>query len=206
MKKIKKLHLFLLVIFIFGAVLLVLTLLPKTKESSNWINDKQTKVIPGNWKQYQNNKHSLSFSYPPDWIFKVITDSDTFLSINLTKEDGDQEKVQVYEEAMTPSYNISITAEANNKGLTARDYYLQNFVLSAQKAAEEQLTNVTVSGIEGIEYSEGAAPSSGPATAVLVSKNDKVYRFTYSAMAFPESHQKYLETFRNLLQSVKIDN
>jgi len=63
-----------------------------------------------------------------------------------------------------------------------------------------------VAGRSAIKYPEGTTPASGPSTMVLVAAKDKIYSFSYSALAKKETHEKFLDQFNLLLTTVKISD
>ncbi|HUV46498.1 MAG TPA: PsbP-related protein, partial [Candidatus Bathyarchaeia archaeon] len=157
------------------------------------------------WDTYKNKDRGFNFRYPTDWLFSIIFDTPEMFAIELRKEDFTQEKVLVYEAEMTPSYQIGISIENNPDGLTAKEYRLKQFGEGSRKEEEANLKEVEEDGVKGVRFSEGAAPSSGLATMVIFSHKDKFYKFTYMAMAYQETHEKYLEVFDKILNSLEFD-
>ena len=194
------------IFIIITSFLLILTLtgcLPKKETREPSSSPKAT--IPSDWKSYENEKHEFSFQYPPGWSFDVIRDDADMLSIGLSKEDQEQEKVMVYEE-MTPLYQINVMVSHNQENLTAKQVRLKQFSESSRAQEEQKLQAVSYGGADGIKFPEGAAPSSGPSTVVSLAKNSKLYNFTYLAMAHKETHEKFIPDFNTLLSSIKFLN
>jgi len=160
-------------------------------------------VIPDNWKTYTNSVNKLEFSYPGNWSFEVARDDPQMLSVIVRLEDESQEKMNVYGEMMTPFYDIGIMVNPNPEGLSARQWYLNQFGEGSKGTAAEKIETLTVGGVEAIKYAEPTAPASGPSTAILVGFNGRMYSFVYSAVAYKETHEKYLADFDLILDSVK---
>jgi len=177
----------------------------KTDFFSNQPPAKPFPNIPSSWENYSNNKYQFSFAYPPDWELEIALDRPDFFKIVLKKEDPSQEKITLYREKTTPYYKIEIDVEDNPNNLSAKEKRLSAFSPSARKEEEEKIKEITVAGLRGIRFLEGAAPSSGPATMVLLSRNNKFYRFTYSALANKENQPKFINSFNLLLSSFKFN-
>jgi hypothetical protein len=160
-------------------------------------------TVPADWQTYQNEDKKLSFQYPLDWQFNLILDEPEMFGAELKKEDSEQEKILVYEEEMVPFYSININVSSNPQGLSARESRLNQFAAASREAEEAKLISLKVNGQEGVKYLEGTAPASGSSMVVVVAYGDKLYRFTYSALATPETHEKFLNVFDQLLASVK---
>lgn len=191
-----------LLVFIFSLFLLVGVLggcLPQGDKKEEVVLEEKT----ADWKEYQNQERKLSFKHPLDWQFSLINDTPQMFGAELKKEDESQEKIVVYTEEMVPYYSINISIVNNPKGLTAREHRLSQFGASSRAREEANLVDVRVGGQEGVRYSEGAAPSSGSSIMVAVAYSGKIYRFTYSALATEETHQKFLEVFDQLINTVK---
>lgn len=189
-------------IFITFLAVVFLTACVPQKETAKPSSIEQESIIPSDWKSYENEKHQFGFQHPSDWRFNVIRDDADMLSIGLSKEDQEQEKVMVYEE-MTPLYQISVMVSYNPQNLTPKEARLKQFTESSRAQEEQKLQIVSYDGVDGIKYSEGAAPASGPSTAVLLAKNNKLYNFTYSAIAHKETHEKFMGEFEQILSTVK---
>ena len=186
-----------------AAVFLTACIPPKQTAKPSSI--KQESTIPSGWKSYENKESKLSFQYPQDWDFNVIRDDAEMLSIGLSKEDQEQEKVMVYEE-MTPLYQINVMVSPNPENLSAKESRLKQFGESSRAQEEQKLQQVSYDGVDGVKFPEGAAPSSGPSTVVLLAKNNRLYNFTYSAMAHQDTHEKFISDFNTLLSSIKFLN
>jgi len=159
------------------------------------------------WHLYENRLHNLSFQYPIGWQLEEIADEPQFLSVVLKKEDISQERVSVSDgEKIMPVYSINIRVNKNSKKLSVKNYYLSQFATSSRAQAEKKIEELTVAGRPAIKYLEGSAPASGPSTIVLVATEDKIYSFSYSALAKKETHEKFLDQFNLLLTTVKISD
>jgi len=198
---VKKRKIFFLVVFISLAVFLT-GCLPKKSIFKNEIDKKTEPLVPSDWMEYVSQAQGFSFSYPPSWSLEVVRDEADSLILSLKMEDTSQEMVFVYEE-MVPSYQITMAVEENDEGLTAKQKHLNNFTASSRAGEEENISQVSYGGAEGIKYLEGVAPSSGPGTGILLSFKDKFYRLTYSALAHKETHEKYLGDFEKILSSLR---
>jgi len=164
---------------------------------------KEEKETHSDWRAFENEKHKFSFKYPNNWELSVNADREDLYSLSLSKKDASQEKVQVYIEEMVPVYSINVSVEENTEGLSAEEVYLDMFGESSKETAKEGIEKASFSGAEGIKYPEVSAPSSGPATGILLAHNQKLYRFVYSAMAHQETHEKFLSEFMEILGTLK---
>ena len=189
-------------IFITFLGVVFLTACIPQKETTKLPSIEQELTIPSDWETYENQEHRFSFQYPSDWSFNVIRDDTEMLSLGLSKEDQEQEKVMIYEE-MTPLYQISVMVSHNPQNLTAKEARLKQFGESSRAQEEQKLQTVSYGGVDGIKYPEGAAPASGSSTAVLLAKNNRLYNFTYSAIAHKETHEKFMGEFEQILSTVK---
>jgi len=169
----------------------------KTKEAE------EEKEAYSDWRVFENEKHKFSFKYPAGWELSENVDREDLYSLTLAKKDASQEKVQVYMEEMVPSYTINVSVEPNPDGLSAQDFYLDMFGESSKETAKEGIEKVSFGGADGIKYPEVSAPSSGPATGILLAKNSKLYRFVYGALAHQETHEKFLPEFMEILETLK---
>ena len=185
---------------VFLTAIFLTACIPK-KETAETPAIEQESVIPSDWKSYKNEKHQLSFQYPPNWSFNVIRDDAEMLSIGLSKEDKEQEKVMFYEEMM-PLYQINVMVSSNTKNLTAKESRLNQFIESSRAQEEEKLEAVNYGRADGVKFPEGAAPSSGLSTVVLLAKNNKLYNFTYSALTHKETHEKFMAEFEKILLTI----
>jgi len=68
---------------------------------------------------------------------------------------------------------------------------------------EDNYKIVTLGGLEGRQWQEGAAPSSGPATITKVGKNGKFYSISYVAYAHEATHEKYIDIYNQILSTFK---
>lgn len=142
--------------------------------------------------EYINNNQKFSFKYPKDWELKKTKDESTGLNLYLQKIDEDEGQ-----------YDIYVTVFPNHKKLSAQELYLDNFVESTREGAKKDLKKVEFGGLSGVEYQEGLAPANYSATAVLLTKGDKVFRFIYTPTTDENSVNKYLNNFFSILQSLK---
>ena len=154
------------------------------------------------WRVYRNDEFNFQFSYPSEWDFKLGTGQLFLFRAFLTKEDRSQQPVEIPGDiAITPYYQISIIVEDNPKNLSAKDFYLKDFAPEVRDEIGEKLEKVNIAGEDAIKYQQGAAPSSGLVTTVLISHKGKVYQLDYGAMAYKETHEKYMSVFNQILSS-----
>jgi hypothetical protein len=181
--------------FIFLSLVLVMVslggCLPVKKEGGLEKKSAEEETqIPSGWQEYQDEERKLAFAYPPDWQFSVFTDQPKMFGISVKKDD--------------PYYSINITVQDNPQGLSAKEERLSQFMAGTSRETEAaKLLEIMVDGQKAVRYAEGAAPASGPSTVVSVAYAGKIYRFTYSAMATQETHEKFLDVFDQLMQTVK---
>jgi len=176
----------------------------KVKESVSKVTQKETEKDPyADWQIFENQKHKFSFKYPAGWELSENVDRPDLYTLTLSRKDISQEKVMVYTEEMDAAYSINISVEPNTKGFSAEESYLDMFGESSKAKAKEGIEEVTFGGVTGIKYPEFAAPSSGPATGILIAHNEKLYRFVYGALAHQETHEKYLPEFMDILKTLK---
>lgn len=174
-----------------------LTQVPVEEETNS------TGLLRVGWKTYKSEKFGFEVKYPPDWNFSE-NDFQDFMTLSWEKKDGEQK----FEEEPLPgmseaTYWISLSARDNPKGLSAKENYLQSFSGKARVEAEKKIELVSVAGREGIKYSEGAAPASGPSTIVVVTHKNKSYQFSYGALATKETHEKFRDVFEGIISSFK---
>jgi len=195
--------------YLIPLVLLSLALtacLPKKSTSTTSTSDSATQTIPDNWTTYKNTLHNFSFKHPSDWNIEVITDTANFTSVIIKKDDTTQEDLEMYTEMITPQYSINVTVNQNKKSLSSKDFYLDNFSESSRAKATQDIEEITIAGLPAIKYPEGAAPSSGPSTGILITKGNKAFRLIYSALAYKETHLKFMPEFETLLSSFIFTN
>ena len=154
------------------------------------------------WETYQSAQWPLSFLYPKGWELSIGKDNELGFDVHFKYEDPLQEQVEVYTEKMPATYQIDISQDKNPKNLSARDFYLDQFADNGKQSAQKQITGISVGPMEAILYDEGAGGASGPSKIALVTVGDKAYRFTYSATAYPETHEKFMHMFNHMLDSV----
>ncbi len=162
--------------------------------------------IPATWENYSNTKHGISFSYPDDWNFKVITDNNDYLSTRIYNEDTSQEKIEVYGELMYPTYDIFITVEKNPDNLSPKDFYLNNFTPSARESALEEITEEIINDVAVVRYQEGMAKAATQAArAALFTKGNKAYRVVFQPISDPEMNNVYDDVYQKVLSSISLD-
>ncbi len=175
---------------------------PKTEEEALMQTPSEDELV--GWKRYKNKKLGFEVQYPKEgWGFSE-NDFDDFLSLSLENKDFTQK----FEEEPLPGmsearYWITLTVRDNPENLSAKEVYLKNFSGKGKAAAEAKLKTVTVAGREGIKYTEGAAPASGPSTIVVVTHGGRSYQFSYGALATKETHEKFMDVFEGIISSFK---
>jgi len=166
--------------------------------------DNNTDTTVEGWQPCGSADHNLSFKCPPGWELNEIINTQDQLSLILKKNDNEQGKIEVYGEEMVPTYSINVMVGLNEKDLDAKDFHLSNFAESSRAAENEKIEAISIEGEEGIKYIEGAAPSSGSSVGVLFTKYGRSYRFIYSALATPATHEKYMNVFNQMIETVQL--
>ncbi|MFA6436925.1 MAG: hypothetical protein WC242_02305 [Candidatus Paceibacterota bacterium] len=137
-----------------------------------------------NWGKYTNRELGYEVWYPREWELN----SEGLNQIGLTKEDPSQEKVLIT--GIEDSYENS--------------YYIIRIDVSTDSyLPEDNYKIVTLGGLEGRQWQEGAAPSSGPATITKVGKNSKFYSISYVAYAHEATHEKYMNIYNQILSTFR---
>jgi len=202
----------LLFIFSFFFLISGCTFFNKTnsdQDSSGFSTDEQQqetaseKKIPSGWKKFQSQEYPFQFHYSPDWELKGPNSGENYYNLSLEKKDSEQEEVTIFPEPMTAAYYINVNVQDNPQAMTAKQKRLSYFSEDSQQKAEAEMEEVEIDGVQGVRFQEPSAPSSGLSTMVSVVYNGKFYNFTYSALAHQETHNKYLDYFDQVLQTVK---
>jgi hypothetical protein len=166
----------------------------------------QTKA-PVDWQEYTSQTHKFSFHYGSDWELRPEIDREDLLTFFLVVEDENQEKRknELTGEMMTCEYMISVRVEDNPDNLSAKEHELSRYIPQGRDTIAAGLEDITVAGIEGYKHSgPRTPPSSGDFTEIkLAPGNGKVYSFVYSAAAHPDTHEKYLEEFEQILETLE---
>lgn len=159
------------------------------------------------WKTYTNNKYGYSFKYPTDWTLEE-NEMQGFQSIALTKTDNTQEQEQVLlpgDQNADVIYKIITRVETNPKGYTAKEYLLQNISPESLSDYEKNLEEINLNGFPAIKRKEACAPCSGMEVIITLIHRDKIYSLSYGAMAHEETHDKFLNTFNQILSTFRFD-
>jgi hypothetical protein len=160
------------------------------------------------WKTYINSEYGYSFQYPQDWKFSFTKPQNfKYPSVAiLSKDDPSQPKVAITSDdpnKFMASYTILIQVDNNPKNLSAKDYFLKDVSPEDKQDEENKLKEYTVGGVRGILFRDTGSPSSGLYTMIQVSKNNMLYSFEYNALAHPETHNKYLDLYTQILSTFK---
>jgi len=167
---------------------------------------KKTDTEP-DWVTFENKSQQFSFKYPQEWVLVPEIEKESLLTAFLKREDPSQEKVEVWNgELITPIYQIAIRAEDNPKNLSAREFELSRYPSGGEEVGKS-LEDITIAGVPGFKTSGPITPpGSGPMTnIVLAPGNGKIYSFVYTADAYPQTHEKFLPEFNQILETLKFN-
>lgn len=197
--------------FKVGLVILALSLLGAgcDKKADIGVDKETTRTVQhSDWNEFNKPNHKFSLKYPQGWEWKPEIDKPTRLTGFLEREDATQEKVkdQIQGGTFTASYNLNIRVEDNQENLSAKEVVLKGYLSSARPDIEKTLETVTIAGVEAVKVNSDAVQvnSSGPVVEYrLAPNNGKVYTFLYVGWAHPETHEKYLDEFHQILETLK---
>jgi len=160
-----------------------------------------TPTIPSDWKTYKSQDNQYQFSYSQEWKLTsnyLPLENGYRQSYFLTLIDSSQNKVILPGDTQEyPKYIISLIVSSYSIYPSTKEELIK------RGYSESEIKTSTIDGIEGVKYFEGAAPSSGATTVISIRNNQKYYQFTYGALAHPETHEKYLATFDQILSTFK---
>lgn len=167
-----------------------------------------TKDEFSDWKTYTNKKYGYSVRYPADWLMtegeSTAVDIPKIHSFSLTKTDKTQNQVDLPGDFKDDAkYVISIRVSPNSSNYTAQEYILQNVSPESQEEFKKELQDIIVGGGKGVKLLQAAAPASGLATTIYISHANKIYEFSYGAMAHQETHTKFMNIFDQILSTFK---
>lgn len=170
--------------------------------------EKINKVEHVGWSEFSKLEHKFSLKHSGGWVWKPEIDKPERLTGFFEREDATQEAVkdEIQGGVFPASYNLNIRVEDNKENLSAKEVVLKRYLTSRRSEVEKTLEAVTIAGVEGVKVKNDAVQvnSSGPIVEyVLVPKNGKVYTFLYVGWAHPETHEKYLEEFRQILETLE---
>jgi len=141
------------------------------------------------WEVFRNHEFNYEIKHPHDWELKV--NFENFAHITLRKEDATQSKILMpglVDEYINANYTIRIDVDNYNH------------------APDGEHGTIIIDGIDARQWSEPAAPSSGDAVITELSKDSRFYSLTYTAMAYPETHNKYIDIYNQILSTFKFIN
>lgn len=140
-----------------------------------------TQSTTTNWQTYKNSQYGFVFMYPNDWEFSPG------INILLTKRDTTQKPVEISPDS-----------------LQIPDYYITVFAPSSDSIPQKaKLDTIIIGGEKAYKLQESGSPSSGFNTMFFVKHNGNLFEFSYGAMAYPETHQKFYDTYLQILSTFK---
>jgi len=158
-------------------------------------------------KEYRSDTHKFSFNYPSEWEIVPEIDKDSLLTMKLLFVDKSQaERENELTGGMMPSeYWINVRVENNPDNLSAKDFGVKQYLSESKAEMKAKLKDFSLNGVDGYtDTGPVTPPSSGNWTGItLAPKNGKAYTFTYYAAAHPDTHEKYLEEFNQILETLK---
>ncbi len=177
----------------------------KLEESIRVNNTDELAGETADWKIYRNEDIGFVVKYPNDWAYDyrgtIETNPNWFISFQ--KQDETQPKIELPGGAQEETtYNIRIYVKNNPGYFLVKDYLLRDVALESRADYEtEQFTKTSVAGVEAIKMAIDSAPSSGPCTEIITLYGDLIYTFDYCATAHPETHEKFMSVFNQILST-----
>jgi len=163
--------------------------------------------MPEGWVGYQSDTHKFSFNHPSTWEIVPEIDKDSLLTMKLLLIDKAQaeRENELTGGMMSSEYWITIRVEDNPDNMSAKDFGVKQYMSQSRAEMKAKLKDYSLNGVEGYTDSGPVTPpSSGDWTGVtLAPKNSKAYSLTYYAAAHSETHEKYLEEFHQILETLK---
>jgi len=139
------------------------------------------------WKTYTNQEYGFEIKYPLDWQIVSGTSS---AYVEFSKDDKEQPEFILPGDKKVPA-NYEIRVDIDNIS-NVKDY--------------SDAKKVVIAGKNGLQWEEGAAPSSGPATLTEIGNNNKFYIISYSASANEDTHKKFIDIYDKMLSTFKFIN
>jgi len=183
----------------------------KVSQMTGGLTDKVAKTgesqMSEGWTKYESETHKFSFSHPSAWEIVPEINKDSLLTMKLLLIDKTQaeRENELTGGMMFSEYWITVRVENNPDNMLAKDFGVKQYISQSRAEMKAKLKDYSLNGVEG--YTESGPvtpPSSGNWTGVnLAPKNGKFYRFTYYAAAHPETHEKYLEEFYQILETLE---
>jgi len=152
--------------------------------------------------------YGFTLEYPEGWRWNEEVKRPEILAGALEKDDETQEKVkdEIRGDTFTASYDLVIKVEAGLGNLSARDQVLKRYLQASRPEIEKTLEDVTIAGVEAVKINTDAVQvnSSGPVVEYRIAPgNGRVYTFMYMGWAHSETHEKYLDEFYEILETLK---
>jgi hypothetical protein len=196
------------------AVLLTLVLIggscdkDKISQMTGGLTDQTAESeVPEGWQTYTSEKHKFSFSYPEAWKIVPEVNRDDLLTMKLLLIDESQaERENELTGGMMPcEYWFTVRVEDNPENMSAKDFGVKQYLAQSREEMKAELKDYELNGVQGYTNSGPVTPpSSGNWSQVsLGPKNGKAYSFVYYAAAHPETHEKYLEEFNQILDTLE---
>jgi len=177
------------------------------KATSGLTGETGKSEMPEGWVEYQSDTHKFSFNHPSTWEIVPEINKDSLLTMKLLLIDKTQaERENELTGGMMPSeYWITVRVEGNPDNLSAKDFGVKQYLSQSRAEMKAKLKDYSLNGVEGYTDSGPVTPpSSGDWTQVsLGPKNGKAYSFVYYAAAHEQTHEKYLEEFYQILETLE---
>lgn len=163
------------------------------------------------WVVFDKPNHKFSLKHPQEWLYVPEIDKEGLLTGTLEQEDLSQEDFvdEITGEPFTVVYVINMRVEDNPENKSAKEHELSKYLAQSRAKIEPTLKEVTMAGIPGIKIADDIKQvntSGGVTQYKLAPGNGKVYAFWYVASAHPETHEKYLSEFEEILSTLKFDD
>jgi len=183
----------------------------KVSQMTGGLTDKVTETeksqMPEGWVEYRSETHKFSFNHSSEWEIVPEINKDSLLTMKLLLFDKTQaERENELTGGMMPcQYWITIRVEDNPDNMLAKDFGVKQYISQSRAEMKAKLKDYSLNGLDAYTDSGPVTPpSSGNWTGVsLAPENGKFYSFTYYAAAHPDTHEKYLEEFYQILETLE---